>query len=90
MGKLMLSPIHEKENYMMINWSVSEFSDLVMAKVAKWEYSYLDAVLDVCEREGIDPSAASKLLSRPIIEKLRTEATDLHYIKGGSSSQLPL
>jgi len=50
----------------------------------------LDAILDVCEREGIDPTAASKLLSLPIIEKLRTEATDLHFLKGGTSCQLPL
>jgi hypothetical protein len=50
--------------------------------------SYIDAVLELCEKEDIDPTAAGKLLSKPIIEKIQAEATDLHFLKG--PSQLPL
>ena len=73
---------------MMINWTQARFSSRVLERVTESNCTYIDAVIDLCESEGLDPSAVGKLLSKPIIEKIQVEATDLHFLKG--PSQLPL
>ena len=43
--------------------------------------SYIDAVLAVCENKNIDPEVIGKFLSKPIKEKLETEARELNLLK---------
>ena len=64
------------------------FSRAVEQYAIEKSCSYIDAVLDVCEHENIDPEVGAKLLSQPIIEKLQQEAQESNMIpKGG---RLPL
>jgi hypothetical protein len=51
---------------------------------------YIDAVLEVCERHGIEPESIAKLVTKPMREKLRAEFEELNMIRGGRKSKLPL
>lgn len=52
---------------------------------------YLETILDLCEKYGIEPESAAKLLSKPIREKLKTEFESLNMVRGKrKTSKLPL
>jgi hypothetical protein len=38
----------------------------------------------------IDPSAAGKLLTKPLIEKIEDEARNLHFLKKSKNKKLPV
>ena len=44
----------------------------------KYEVSYIDAVIAVCDRYGIEPQVAAKFLNKPIIEKIKAEGQELN------------
>lgn len=52
------------------------------------EPSYLDAVLHICDKHGVEPDTVSKLLSKPIKERLKVEGQRLNLLK--KDSKLPL
>lgn len=54
------------------------------------EKSYMDAILIVCEKHGIEPESVAKSLTKPIKERLKAEAQRLNLIKSKSSNKLPL
>lgn len=54
----------------------------------KYEVSYIDAVLAVCERYGIEPQVAAKFLTKPIIEKIKAEGQELNLLP--KKSRLPV
>jgi hypothetical protein len=56
--------------------------------VQKHGVSYIDAVIAVCERFGIEPQVAAKFLSRPIIEKIKAEGQELNLLP--KKSKLPV
>jgi hypothetical protein len=58
---------------------------------AKKNGRYMETVLDLCEKYGIEPESAAKLLSKPIREKLKNEFESLNMIRGKrKSTKLPL
>jgi len=66
----------------------NEFSKKVEDYVLKHNSSYLDAVLYTAQEYNIEPEAAAKLISRPIIEKLSAEGKELNLVKN-NKSRLP-
>jgi len=42
--------------------------------------SYINSVLLLCEKYNIEPRAAAKLLTRPIIEKIEREGVDSNIL----------
>lgn len=54
----------------------------------KHKVSYIDAVLAVCEQFGLEPQVAAKFLSKPIIQKIKTEGQDLNLLR--KKTKLPL
>jgi len=52
------------------------------------EPSYIDAVLHICEKHGVEPDTVSKILSKPIKERLKVEGQRLNLLK--KDSKLPL
>jgi len=52
----------------------------VETHVKQYAVSYIDAVLAVCERYGIEPQVAAKFLSKPIIEKIKAEGQELNLL----------
>ena len=48
--------------------------------VQKFDVSYIDAVLAVCEQFGLEPQVAAKFLNKPIIEKIKAEGQELNLL----------
>lgn len=48
----------------------------------------MDAVLNIAEEYNIEPEAAAKLISKPIIEKLSAEGKAINLVKN-NKSRLP-
>lgn len=51
--------------------------------------NYIDAIVEYCERNGVEIEVAVKLVSKPLKEKLRYDATELNYLKRTSRGKLP-
>ena len=66
----------------------NEFSKKVEDYALKHNSTYLDAVLNIAQEYNIEPEAAAKLISRPIIEKLSAEGKELNLVKN-NKSRLP-
>ena len=54
------------------------------------EMNYIDAVIYFCEQNNIDLESVSKLISKPLKEKLKYEAIELNFLKKNSRAKLPL
>lgn len=66
----------------------AKFSKMVQAAVLNKRLSYIDAVLDTCENNNVDPRDAKKFLSKPIKNKIEQEAKKLNFIP--KTDQLPV
>ena len=62
----------------------SEFTKLVEKNVLIQKNSYMDVILDLCEKHEIDPEDVKKFLSAPVIEKIEGEAMLLNLIPRGN------
>lgn len=58
----------------------NRFSQMVEKTVFKKKMSYMDAILDVCEENNIEPEDTKKFLNGVIIEKLEAEAMSLNFL----------
>ena len=51
---------------------------------------YIDVILELCEKHGIEPESVAKLVTKPIREKLKAEFENKNMLKGGKKAKLPL
>jgi hypothetical protein len=58
----------------------NKFSRSVELYVKKWQVSYMDAVLTLCEQYSVEPEAVVKHLSKPILEKIKVEGQSLNFL----------
>ena len=70
--------------------SKEKFAEDIETIVLENKVSYIDAIVDYCEDKGIEIESVSKLVSKPLKEKLKYEATELNYLKKTSRGKLPL
>jgi len=54
------------------------------------DLNYIDAVVHYCEENEIDIEKVSKLISKPLKEKLKYEAIQLNFLKRTTKAKLPL
>jgi hypothetical protein len=54
------------------------------------DMNYIDAVVHFCEQNNIDIESVSKLISKPLKEKIKYEAMELNFLKRSSRAKLPL
>ena len=54
------------------------------------DMNYIDAVIHYCEINEIEIESVSKLVSKPLKEKLKYDAQKLNYIKKTSRAKLLL
>lgn len=59
-----------------------------IVKVSK--INYIDAIVTYCEENSIEIETVSKLISKPLKEKLRHNATELNFLKKTTRAKLPL
>ena len=50
--------------------------------------SYIDAIVELCEENDVEPAVAAKYLSKPIIEKIQAEGEILNMLP--STPKLPI
>ena len=69
-----------------------KFSYEIERIVLKEKLNYIDAILFYCEKENIELESVSKLMTKPLKEKLRVDATRLNFMKarGQSKARLPI
>ena len=68
----------------------AQFAQDIEAIVKDDNLGYIDAIVDYCEKNAIDVESVPKLISKPLKEKLKCEATELNYLKRTSRAKLPL
>ena len=57
-----------------------KFSMLIEETVLKDKISYMDAIIEVCEKNGIELEDVRKFVSPAIKDKLEAEARNLNYL----------
>lgn len=71
--------------------STAKFSqDVEHLVLHNGDMNYIDAIIHYCELNEIELESVSKLISKPLKEKLKMDAQKLNYIKRTSRSKLML
>jgi hypothetical protein len=68
----------------------SKFALEIEKIVAEEKFNYIDAICHYCEINGLEVDSISKLVSKPLKEKLKWDATRLNFMKRTSRAKLPL
>jgi len=58
--------------------------------VANDELNYIDAIIHYCETNSLEVESITKLISKPLKERLKWDATRLNYMKRTSRAKLPI
>ena len=58
--------------------------------VANDELNYIDAILHYCEKNSLEVESITKLISKPLKERLKWDATRLNFMKITSRAKLPI
>jgi len=58
--------------------------------VAEQNLNYIDAICQYCENNEIEVESVSKLISKPLKERLKYDAINLNFMKKTSRAKLPI
>ena len=58
--------------------------------VSQEELNYIDAIIHYCESNSIEIESVTKLVSKPLKEKLKYDAQELNFMKKTSRAKLML
>lgn len=50
--------------------------------------SYIESIIEFCEKNNIDLESVPKLISKPLKEKIKYEAVNLNFLKKSSKAKL--
>ena len=75
-----------KEKFLCQNKFRSDIETLVQQS----KLNYIEAIISYCEDNNIEFESVSKLITKPLKEKLKAQATELNYLKRTSRSKLPI
>ena len=68
----------------------SKFALEVEKIVAEEKCNYIDAIVHYCEVNSIEVDSITKLISKPLKERLKYDAINLNFMKKTSKAKLPL
>jgi len=68
--------------------SPSQFNQKVINTVKENGIGFMDAIILICEKEGMEIEVAAKMCDRYVKEKLENEARDLNFLP--RTSKLPI
>ena len=54
------------------------------------DMNYIDAIIHFCDQHNIDVESVPKLISKPLKEKIKYEASELNFLKRSSRAKLPI
>lgn len=61
-----------------------------LVKDSNGSLNYIDAIVTYCEDNDIEIESITKLLSKPLKEKLKVDAQRMNFIKKSSNAKLPI
>ena len=70
--------------------SPSKFAMEIENIVANEDMNYIDAICYYCEINNLEIESVTKLVSKPLKEKLKWDAQELNFMKKTSRAKLPL
>lgn len=72
--------------------TTAKFSETIehVVKESNGLVNYIEAIVVYCEENNIEIQTASKLISKPLKEKIKYQAQTLNYMKKTSNGILPL
>ena len=62
-----------------------EFSNKIESLSKQKRCSYMDAILEFCKENELDPGTVGNLISKSLKEKIKAEAVNLKLLKGSAS-----
>lgn len=65
------------------------FAEEIERIVVSSDLNYIDAIVEYCTQNNVEVESISKLMSKPLKEKLRYDATELNYLSRTSRAKLP-
>ena len=68
----------------------TKFSMEIEKIVAEEKINYIDAICQYCEMNEIEIQSVSKLITKPLKERLKYDAIQLNFMKKTSRAKLPL
>ncbi len=68
----------------------SKFALEIENIVAREKCNYIDGIVMYCEYNSIEIESVTKLISKPLKEKLKNDAINLNFMKRTSRAKLPL
>tara|TARA_Y100001970_G_scaffold729_1_gene832 strand:- start:1272 stop:1532 length:261 start_codon:yes stop_codon:yes gene_type:complete len=58
--------------------------------VSEEQLNYIDAIIQYCESNSLEVDSITKLMSKPLKERLKWDAIRLNFMKKTSRAKLPL
>ena len=58
--------------------------------VAEEDFNYIDAIVHYCDVNSLEVESITKLISKPLKERLKWDATRLNFMKPTSRAKLPI
>ena len=58
--------------------------------VSEEQLNYIDAIVHYCDANSLEVESVTKLISKPLKEKLKWDATRLNFMKRTSRAKLPI
>ena len=77
-----------QEDLNSVSTKANTVKDEIVA--AEEDFNYIDAICYYCETNNIEVESVSKLISKPLKERLKWDATRLNFMKPTSRAKLPL
>ena len=86
-----MEPTKELEQAIESKFSTPQKFAMEIEKiVANDELNYIDAILHYCETNNLEVESITKLISKPLKERLKWDATRLNFMKRTSRAKLPI
>jgi hypothetical protein len=57
-----------------------KFAVIIEGIVKQGGVTYMDAILDYCEKNQMEPDMVAPLISKPLKEKIEADARELNYL----------
>ena len=68
----------------------NKFNNEINQLVSTSSMNYIDAICYYCEINSLEIESVTKLVSKPLKEKLKYDAQELNFMKKTSRAKLPL
>ena len=68
----------------------SKFALEIEKIVSQDQLNYIDAIVHYCDINSLEVESVTKLISKPLKERLKWDATRLNFMKRTSRAKLPI